>query len=116
MCGIIGVFNVAKGGLPRFERALPLAVMKHRGPDDEGTFDDKSIFLGVRRLAIIDPQGGHQPVQDERGRFHLVMNREVYDYLDSRQGRRLVPSMNCTEGHRSGGGDARALPTLDLHC
>ena len=80
MCGIIGVFNMTRGGLPRFERALPLAVMKHRGPDDEGIFEDNRIFLGVRRLAIIDPQGGHQPVQDERGRFHLVMNGEVYDY------------------------------------
>jgi asparagine synthase (glutamine-hydrolysing) len=80
MCGIFGVFNLAGGRLPLFERALPLRALRHRGPDDEGTFEDRSLFLGARRLAIIDPEGGRQPVQDEAGRLHLVMNGEIFDY------------------------------------
>ncbi len=80
MCGIFGVFDMAGGGLPRFERALPLRMLRHRGPDDQGTFEDRRLFLGLRRLAIIDPEGGHQPVQDEAGRLHLAMNGEIFDY------------------------------------
>jgi asparagine synthase (glutamine-hydrolysing) len=80
MCGIFGVFNMTGGGLPRFERGLPLQVLRHRGPDDEGTFEDRRAFLGARRLAIIDPERGHQPVRDEADRLHLIMNGELYDY------------------------------------
>ncbi len=80
MCGIVGAFNIAGEGLPRFDRSLPLAVIRHRGPDDEGRFEDRRVFLGARRLAIIDPAHGQQPVHDEAARFHLVMNGEIYDY------------------------------------
>ncbi len=80
MCGIFGVFHLAGGPLPPFARELPLQALRHRGPDDEGTFEDRRVFLGLRRLAIIDPERGRQPVQDEAGRFHLVMNGEIYDY------------------------------------
>jgi asparagine synthase (glutamine-hydrolysing) len=80
MCGIFGVFDLTGGGLPPFERSLPLRVLRHRGPDDEGVFEDRRAFLGARRLAIIDPERGRQPVRDEAGRLHLVMNGEIYDY------------------------------------
>jgi asparagine synthase (glutamine-hydrolysing) len=98
MCGIFGVFNLAGGRLPLFERTLPLRSLRHRGPDDEGTFEDRSLFLGARRLAIIDPEGGRQPVQDEAGRFHLVMNGEIYDYpriLEQLQARGHVLGSHC---------------------
>ena len=98
MCGIFGVFNMAGGRLPRFERALPLQLLRHRGPDDEGTFEDRRLFLGVRRLAIIDPERGHQPVQDEAGRLHLVMNGEIFDYpriLERLQARGHVLASRC---------------------
>jgi asparagine synthase (glutamine-hydrolysing) len=66
--------------LPPFDARRVLRTIEHRGPDDEGVFLDERIWLGVRRLAIIDPAMGHQPVADEQGRFHLVMNGEVFDY------------------------------------
>lgn len=80
MCGIAGVFNVKGGPLPPLNPGAILDTIRHRGPDDEGIFLDRGVFLGARRLAIIDPEHGHQPVGDISGRFHLVMNGEIYDY------------------------------------
>jgi asparagine synthase (glutamine-hydrolysing) len=81
MCGIAGVFNMKGRGLPEhLDPNAVLATIRHRGPDDTGCYLAKSIFLGANRLAIIDPEHGHQPVCDESGRLHLVMNGEIYDY------------------------------------
>jgi asparagine synthase (glutamine-hydrolysing) len=82
MCGIAGIYNLRGGGLPPFNPADVLASIRHRGPDDEGWFRDDRLFLGVTRLAIIDPKDGRQPVTDESGRIHLVMNGEVFNYED----------------------------------
>jgi asparagine synthase (glutamine-hydrolysing) len=80
MCGIAGVFSLGGGVLPRFNADAMLASLRHRGPDDEGRYRAGGIFLGSRRLAIIDPAGGRQPVADESGRLHLVMNGEIFDH------------------------------------
>ena len=80
MCGIAGIFNLKGTGLPAFSPAHVLHTIRHRGPDDEGIFADSRAFLGVRRLAIIDPACGRQPVTDESGRYHLVMNGEIFGY------------------------------------
>ena len=82
MCGIAGIYNLKGSGLPAFNPKRVLTSIRHRGPDDEGVFRDDRIFLGVRRLAIIDPESGHQPVSDESGRLHLVMNGEIFGYDD----------------------------------
>ncbi len=82
MCGIAGIYNLRGRGLPQFSPADVLASIRHRGPDDEGWFQDDRLFLGVTRLAIIDLESGRQPVADESGRFHLVMNGEIYNYAD----------------------------------
>jgi asparagine synthase (glutamine-hydrolysing) len=96
LCGIVGVLNIRGGRIPdKFNSARALASIIHRGPDDEGTWSADGVFLGARRLSIIDVAGGHQPVTDEQKRFHLVMNGEIFDYdkllevLKSR-GHRLV--------------------------
>ena len=52
----------------------------HRGPDDEGTFVDGEVGLGMRRLSIIDVAGGHQPIQNEDGSITVVFNGEIYNY------------------------------------
>ena len=80
MCGIVGICNLRGGDLPDFDEQAVLRSVRHRGPDDQGAFRDHGVFLGATRLAIIDPANGRQPVSDEAGRFHLVMNGEIYDY------------------------------------
>jgi asparagine synthase (glutamine-hydrolysing) len=58
------------------------AAMVARGPDDEGTHTDhrSGVSLGVRRLSIIDVEGGHQPVSNEDGTVWAVLNGEVYNH------------------------------------
>jgi asparagine synthase (glutamine-hydrolysing) len=81
MCGVAGVFNMRGGPLPKgLDPEAVLGTIRHRGPDDTGCFLGDSVFLGAVRLAVIDPQHGRQPVSDESGRLHLVMNGEIYDH------------------------------------
>ena len=55
----------------------------HRGPDDEGFYSDHDVALGYQRLAIIDlSQGGHQPMRSTDGRYWMVFNGEIYNYVE----------------------------------
>jgi asparagine synthase (glutamine-hydrolysing) len=58
------------------------AAMRHRGPDDEGVYIDgeTGFGLGVRRLSIIDVEGGHQPLANEDGTVWAVLNGEIYNH------------------------------------
>jgi asparagine synthase (glutamine-hydrolysing) len=58
------------------------AVLKHRGPDEEGTFIGSRVGLGSRRLSIIDLPGGKQPISNEDGTIWTVFNGEIYNYLE----------------------------------
>jgi asparagine synthase (glutamine-hydrolysing) len=86
MCGIIGAVSAGGGTLPGFEvgEAMNAAIV-HRGPDDGGLYRDEHALLGMRRLAIIDLAGGHQPMATEDGRWQLVFNGEVYNYRSLRE-------------------------------
>ena len=83
MCGIAGVLgrSVEEGDALVREMA---ARMSHRGPDGEGFFANDGIALGVRRLAIIDPEHGDQPLFDERREIAVVFNGELYNHRDLR--------------------------------
>jgi asparagine synthase (glutamine-hydrolysing) len=88
MCGICGVVQV--GGEPRM--VLPPGVLErmtdvlaHRGPDDRGLFAEPGIALGVRRLSIVDVDGGRQPVSDESGSVWAAQNGELYNHDDLRE-------------------------------
>ncbi len=85
MCGISGVMtSEGPGGLGDAVRAMN-ATARHRGPDDEGTLELPWIALGHRRLSIIDlSAAGHQPMRDSSGRFAIVFNGEIYNYLELR--------------------------------
>ena len=80
MCGILGL--LAPGANPDLRSQLPL--LAHRGPDDEGCYADADVFLGARRLSIIDVVGGHQPLSNETEAVWVIQNGEVYNYLTVR--------------------------------
>jgi asparagine synthase (glutamine-hydrolysing) len=82
VCGLVGfIGNGKKEDLDRV-----LALLSHRGPDGEGTHIDyeKKIFLGHRRLAIRDIEGGIQPMSSRCLRYVLVYNGEIYNDKDLR--------------------------------
>src|SRR6476619_1304457 len=58
--------------------------MTHRGPNDRGTYLADGIALGVRRLSIVDVEGGHQPVTNEDGRIWVIQNGELYNHDEIR--------------------------------
>jgi len=62
------------------------AIQKHRGPDDEGLYADNTCILGHRRLSIIDlSEKGHQPFVSDDGRYRLIYNGEIYNYIELRK-------------------------------
>jgi len=88
MCGIVGFLNFSPTrNQNEIEDGLTLMVdsIKHRGPDDRGTWRGNGVFLGMRRLSIIDLETGQQPIFNEDGSCCIVYNGEVYNYLTLRQ-------------------------------
>ncbi len=90
MCGIAGFVGA---GTSRDIRAMTDALA-HRGPDDEGFYHDPAtrLFLGHRRLAVIDIAGGIQPMWDEDGVLGVVFNGEIYNH---RRLRRELEELGC---------------------
>jgi asparagine synthase (glutamine-hydrolysing) len=87
MCGIAGILSANR---PLDDRQPVLEAMlqriAHRGPDGDGRMHiPGQALLGHRRLAIIDPEHGKQPMRSPDGRFTLVFNGEIYNYLELRQ-------------------------------
>jgi asparagine synthase (glutamine-hydrolysing) len=66
MCGIAGVMTGGRSVEPAWLEAMT-RILAHRGPDGEGVYLDGAVGLGHRRLAIIDPEGGRQPLSNEDG-------------------------------------------------
>jgi asparagine synthase (glutamine-hydrolysing) len=59
------------------------ALLAHRGPDDAGLYAGGGVALGLRRLAILDPTArGHQPMRSADGRYVLVFNGEIYNFME----------------------------------
>src|SRR5581483_6476373 len=88
MCGICGIVQVE--GPPRPVIGEPgLAamtdVMTHRGPNDRGLYLADGVALGVRRLSIVDVEGGHQPLSNESGDVWAIQNGELYNHLTIRE-------------------------------
>ncbi len=81
MCGICGIIGEDEGDV--LQRMLQRLV--HRGPDEEGIYRQPGAALGARRLRVIDPEGGQQPVRNERGTVWAVMNGEIYNYRELRE-------------------------------
>lgn len=85
MCGISGIINFNNKPVEELLIRKMMQVMKHRGPDDDGVFIDNNVGFGFVRLSILDLSlSGHQPMFDETGRFMIIHNGEVYNYIELR--------------------------------
>ncbi|MDP9294492.1 MAG: asparagine synthetase B, partial [Actinomycetota bacterium] len=80
MCGICGIVRADGAQADRGVLARMSAVLAHRGPDSAGLEIDGEAGLAARRLAIIDLEGGDQPISGEDGRVTVVQNGEVYNH------------------------------------
>lgn len=81
MCGIAGTFGTSDD---RATRAM-IDTIAHRGPDGEALYRDGPVALGSRRLAILDPDHGDQPMFNEDRSVVVVYNGEIYNYPDLRE-------------------------------
>lgn len=87
MCGILGMMSFTTAAPPLTEEMArhALGEIAHRGPDDQGEWwsPDGSVFLGHRRLSIIDlSPAGHQPMTNEDGTVWIIYNGEVYNFQE----------------------------------
>lgn len=81
MCGICGF----TGEPDRVILKRMTDSIHHRGPDDDGFYADAHVNLGMRRLSIIDPVTGKQPIHSEDGRLWTVFNGEIYNFQTLRK-------------------------------
>ncbi|MDX1739842.1 MAG: asparagine synthase (glutamine-hydrolyzing) [Rhodothermales bacterium] len=94
MCGIAGIASFPGRPAPEAARLEAMvATLQHRGPDDDGFDIDGPVALGMRRLAVIDVEGGAQPVFNEDRSVRAVFNGEIYNY-------RTLRDHLTTMGHR----------------
>jgi len=94
MCGICGIFSLDSGAeVDRMVLQRMNRTMVHRGPDDEGYYVSGAVGLAMRRLSIIDLEGGHQPITNEDESLWIVFNGEIYNYPELR-------SELLSKGHR----------------
>ena len=84
MCGITGISNHHGTGEAEAVIHAMNDSLRHRGPDDDGFFIDQDVALGHRRLAVISPETGHQPIFNEDGTVVAILNGEIYNHLELR--------------------------------
>lgn len=82
MCGIGGILRLDGRTADRNQLQAISDTLTHRGPDGSGMFCDGPAGLVHRRLAIIDPEGGQQPIGNEDLSVHVTFNGEVYNFHD----------------------------------
>jgi asparagine synthase (glutamine-hydrolysing) len=86
MCGILGIVTTTNC-IKKDSFLQNLLLIKHRGPDDHGVFQDKdnNVLLGHTRLSILDlSTTGHQPMISNNENYIIVFNGEIYNFLDLR--------------------------------
>lgn len=85
MCGITGiVYNDTCRHLEIGLLERMCSVIRHRGPDDMGTWVQGNVGIGMTRLSIIDLESGHQPIHNEDESKWIVFNGEIYNYKELR--------------------------------
>ena len=82
-------------------------LMRHRGPDEPGTWADEHVVLGFNRLSIIDIAHSHQPLRwgpaESPDRYAMVFNGEIYNYLELRE---QLATAHGAQFHTEGDGEA----------
>ncbi|MGA7303358.1 MAG: asparagine synthase (glutamine-hydrolyzing) [Rhodothermales bacterium] len=78
MCGIVGSV-LREGGGEDLVREM-VALLAHRGPDEQSVYSSAPVTLGFARLSIIDPEAGHQPVYNEDQSVAAICNGEIYNH------------------------------------
>jgi asparagine synthase (glutamine-hydrolysing) len=85
MCGITGIFEYGTTRPINREQLRRMNdTLRHRGPDDAGSFCAPGVGLAMRRLAIIDRAGGQQPISNEDDSIQIVFNGEIYNFHELR--------------------------------
>jgi asparagine synthase (glutamine-hydrolysing) len=85
MCGIAGRINFNKTHVVDVEELKSMTdAIVHRGPDDEGHYNNENVGLGFRRLSIIDLHTGHQPLSNQEENVWITFNGEIYNYRELR--------------------------------
>ena len=84
MCGILGEVAINGNLVSKALFMNLLSMSKNRGPDNSGYYqNEKYIQLGFNRLSILDLSNiGNQPIRSQSGRYVMVYNGEIYNYLD----------------------------------
>ena len=98
MCGIAG--GIGPSAPNKLLLDNQLNSIHHRGPDDQGTYVNQGIALGMCRLAIVEIADGKQPASDARGSIHLVFNGEIYNYRELRHELELS-GVHCRDSSES---------------
>jgi asparagine synthase (glutamine-hydrolysing) len=97
MCGIAGILRWDDHRPEHAEIQAMTRALAHRGPDGEGFYLRDGVALGHRRLAIIDLEGGRQPMGNETGSVWITFNGEIYNYRELRH--QLVASGHKFASH-----------------
>lgn len=81
MCGICGIYN-ARSREPVASTLIEsmMRLLGHRGPDEQGMYQQEETGLGFRRLSLLDLAGGQQPISNETGDIWLIFNGEIWNY------------------------------------
>ncbi len=87
MCGICGKLNFSPGAGVSTDLLRKMnETLRHRGPDEDGFYvsPEKNLGLAMRRLKIIDLSTGTQPIFNETGDIAVILNGEIYNYIELR--------------------------------
>jgi asparagine synthase (glutamine-hydrolysing) len=87
MCGIFGLIVKKPIKNNKYKKYILECINKlqHRGPDGTGYYENNNVCLGHKRLAIIDPKSGNQPIISNDGNLVLCVNGEIFNYKDLRK-------------------------------
>lgn len=85
MCGFVGIVHRGQSQIREGQLKAMAEAIRHRGPDDEGYWQDSDVALGFVRLSIVDLEHGAQPMTNEDDQVVVVYNGEIYNHVELRR-------------------------------